>query len=154
MMQWAIMGIIFKAVSWAMAFLFLARGASKFFFWNELAASSYMLVLNILGYHFFKLDGLGISFLLSYFLYAIQVYFIVRKKYEFRFSSEILKILIINILLISICFILQKNISEPYNYFVGVLIIFCSIIYSFVELDKRINLKEIMLLIKNKFTIK
>ncbi len=154
MMQWAIMGIIFKAVSWAMAFLFLARGASKFFFWNELAASSYMLVLNILGYHFFKLDGLGISFLLSYFLYAIQVYFIVRKKYEFRFSSEILKILIINILLISICFILQKNISEPYNYFVGGLIIFFSLIYSFMELDKRINLKEIMLLIKNKFTIK
>ena len=69
MLQYSILGIFFKAASWAIGYVFLARGDSKTFFWSEIIANSYMLLFNILGYKYFGLTGLGISFLFSYIIF-------------------------------------------------------------------------------------
>src|SRR5690554_4912980 len=74
MVYWATMGIFFKALSWAIAFVFLAKGASKLFFWNEVGGSIHGLGFSILGYHLGGLTGLGISFFASYVLYFLQVF--------------------------------------------------------------------------------
>ena len=66
MIYWAALGMVFKAASWSVAFLFLAKGASKLFFWNELITNIYLLGLNLLGYYFMGLTGLGLSFLIAY----------------------------------------------------------------------------------------
>src|SRR5690606_9135632 len=42
MIQWAALGMYFKAVSWSIAFLFLAKENSKLFFWSELIANAYL----------------------------------------------------------------------------------------------------------------
>ena len=78
-----VIGIFFKAGSWTISFLFLSKGAGKLFFMNELVTHTYTLVLNILGYYHFGLMGLGLSFLVAYFLYFIQVYIVAKIKYEF-----------------------------------------------------------------------
>ena len=69
MVYWAALGMFFKAGSWSINFVFLAKGASKLYFWNELAGNSYTLLFNILGYHFYGLTGLGISFLITFIIY-------------------------------------------------------------------------------------
>jgi len=43
MILFAASGMIFKAISWAVAFLFLAKSSSRLFFWNELISNIYML---------------------------------------------------------------------------------------------------------------
>ena len=48
MVQIASLGILFKAASWAIAFVFLAKNNKNAFFWNELIADTYMLGLNLL----------------------------------------------------------------------------------------------------------
>ena len=48
MIHWAALGMYFKAASWSIGFIFLAKGASRIFLWSEVAANSYMLILNIL----------------------------------------------------------------------------------------------------------
>ncbi len=68
MIHWATLGIFFQALSWSIAFVLLAKGASRIYFRNELIANVYMLALNISGYYYFGLTGLGISFLISLFL--------------------------------------------------------------------------------------
>ena len=78
MLHWMALGMFFKATSWAIAFILLAKGASKLFFWNELIATIYGLGLNVLGYYLMGLEGLGISFLISYLLYFIQVLVLAR----------------------------------------------------------------------------
>src|SRR5690606_14510868 len=83
MVYWATMGIFFKAVSWAIAFVFLAKGAGKLYFWNELLGSVYTLLISLSGYYYGGLTGLGIAFLVSYILYLIQVFFIAKVKYKF-----------------------------------------------------------------------
>ncbi len=144
MIYWATLGIFFKALSWAIAFVFLAKGASKLFFWNELAGSIHSLGFSILGYYLGGLTGLGIAFLASYLLYFIQVYMIAKIKFKFSFHSSLIFIFCIQFLLALSCFAVVNFIREPYAYLPGILLITVSGWYSYKELEKRIGIKEII----------
>lgn len=151
MIHWAALGMFFKAISWAIAFLLLAKGASKVYFWNELVSNIYMLLLNLLSYRLWGLDGLGISFLLGYFLYFLQVYIVAKLKYSFIFERTMYFIFLIQFFISILCFVVVKALIIPYSYVAGIVLIIFSIVYSFKELDKRIGLKSIY---KNKSLIK
>lgn len=143
MIHWAALGMFFKAISWSIAFLLLAKGASKLYFWNELVANIYMLILNLLSYRLWGLDGLGVSFLIGYFLYFIQVYIVTKLKYSFLFDRAIYSLFTIQFLIAILCFVMVKLLVTPYSYIVGSALIVLSSFYSFKELDKRIGLKII-----------
>ncbi len=144
MIQWAAMGMYFKAISWCIAFVFLAKGASKLFFWNELLANCYILLLNVLGYHVGGLNGLGISFVITYFIYLIQVYIIAKKHYNFIFTFHFAKIFAIQIMIGTITFIVVKLTTGLIMYSTGSILLILSSLYSLRELNKRLNLKELV----------
>jgi O-antigen/teichoic acid export membrane protein len=144
MILWAALGMFFKAASWSIAFILLAKGASKLYFWNELIANIYILCLNILGYHFLGLTGLGISFMAGYLLYLIQVYLLSKKKYQFSFDTTFLYIFIFQFFLASSCFIVVKFVGKPYSFIIGIGLITISFWYSYKELDKRIGIRMII----------
>lgn len=151
MILWAVLGIFFKSVSWAIAFIFLAKGASKIYFLNELVTNGYLLGFNILGYYFYGLTGLGISFLVSYIIYVVQVYVIANRIYDFSFKPEFYKIFGIQLILAITCLMVVKLIADPFSYILGIIIIIISFYHAMKELDKRINLKGIVTNFKNKF---
>jgi O-antigen/teichoic acid export membrane protein len=140
MIHYAAIGIYFKATSWAISFVFLAKGASKLFLFSEILANFYMLLLNLLCYNFWDLDGLGISFLIGYMLYLVQVFLIAKIKYKFSFIPEFYKIFFLQMALGMLCFVCIKFLLQPWAYLAGVLLIGLSIWYSIRELDKRIGL--------------
>ena len=150
LVQWAALGMYFKAASWSIAFILLAKGNSKLFFLNELIVDIYMIGLNLLGYHFYGLDGLGISFLISYALYFLQVFMLAKYKYEFRFSTHFYKIFGIQLALGILCFVITMFVSAPIAYILGLPFILISVWYSFKELDKRMDLKGIVNNYRNK----
>jgi O-antigen/teichoic acid export membrane protein len=150
MIQWAALGMFFKAVSWAIAFLYLAKGASKLFFVNELLANIYLLILNIAGYKYWGLNGLGIGFLLSYVVYLLQVFIICSRKYAFGFDKEFVKIFVLQLVCGVVCFCVVKFIPNPYQYVMGSVLIVLSAVYSFIEFDKRLEFKSIILKLKDK----
>ena len=150
MIYWAALGVFFKAASWSIAFIFLAKSASKLFFWSELAGSMYALIFNLLGYYYFGLTGLGLSFLLGYLLYFIQVYVIAKVKYGFGFDSAFVKIFILQFVLALCSFLAVKFLIQPYPYIVGSILVIISTWYSYKELDRRIGIREII----NKYTKK
>lgn len=150
MVQWAAIGMYFKAASWAIGFLFLAKGATMVFFWSELGANVYMLLFNISGYTLYGLDGLGISFLLSYVLVLIQVFIISKTKYNFSFSGEFLKIFGIQLVLALVCLTIVKITPTPYSYIAGSTIIAASFWNALKGLDKRLDIKTIIGKIKNR----
>lgn len=148
MIHWAALGIFFKAASWSVAYLIIAKGDSKIFFYSELIVNLYMLGFNIIGYLWGGLEGLGISFLAGYFLYLIQVFTIANRKYGFIFQKTFLKIFGIQFLIGVLCFLSSRFLNPPYIYFLGSLLLLYSSYYSFRELDKRLGL---VTLIKEKF---
>ena len=145
MMIWAAYGMLFKAASWAIAFLFLAKGASTVFFWNELIANVYMLALNIAGYYLGGLTGLGISFMVSYLLYFLQVFLLTRYYYGFKFEAQFYKIALIQFVLTSCCMLLVfLQVTTVMGYILGCGILCGSAVYSYYEMNKRINIKELV----------
>ena len=92
MIYWAALGMLLRSTSWSIGFLFLAKGASKLCFWNEFLASIYFLLLNLIGYHYWGLTGLGLSFLTGYLLFLIQVFIISKIYYNFSFDRTFINI--------------------------------------------------------------
>jgi len=144
MINWAALAMFFKAASWSVGFILIAKGASKIFFWSELVGNIYMLALNIIGYHLWGLTGLGISFMIGFILYSIQVFLISKIKYDFDFVPAFYKIFIIQFILAIGSFVAVKFLSNPYPYFIGVVLIGISTWHSYKELDKRIGVKSLI----------
>ena len=148
MIHWAALGMYFKLASWVMAFLFLAKGHSKLFFWNELSFNIYMLGFNMLGYTFYGLEGLGVSFFVTYLLYLIQVFVLCKKKYDFKFTPHFYKLFGVQLSLGIACFMTMRLVDSPWNFIIGSGIILFTCIYSVIEMNKKIDL--LGLLRKNK----
>jgi O-antigen/teichoic acid export membrane protein len=143
MVHWAAMGMFFKATSWSIAFILLAKGAKRIFFINELISNIYMLCLHLLGYYFLGLAGLGISFMIGYLFYLLQVYYLTKIRYHFRFDPTFIKLFAIQLSLAIGGFVVAKLINNPHSYFIGTVVILTSTYYSYKELDKRLDVKEL-----------
>ncbi len=145
MIHWAALGMYFKAASWSIAFILLAKGASNLFFWNELIANIYILAFNILGYRIFGLNGLGVSFMVGYLVYLVQVFLLSRHKYQFVFDKEFTRIFSFQFFIGLLCFMIIKFVPVPWAYIAGVPVIAISAWYSFRELDRRMELRAIFI---------
>jgi O-antigen/teichoic acid export membrane protein len=150
MMLWAALGMFFKASTWPMGFLFLAKGESKVYFLNELTSNIYNLLLSILGYKLFGLTGLGLAFFGSYLLTLIQVILIMKIKHDFFFSKKFITIFLYQFTIALITLLLVLFVTSSVNYFLGLLLVCLSLWVSYKELDKRIGLKNLIKSIKVK----
>jgi O-antigen/teichoic acid export membrane protein len=144
MVLWLALATFFKAGSWSISFILLAKGESKLFFWNELFANLYVLLFDLAGYYYWGLTGLGVSCCIAYLVYFTQVFILSKIKYQFSFDSSFLRIFAIQFLLAISCFGVVKFIDKPYSYFIGVLLIMVSVCHSYVELDRRLGIKSLI----------
>lgn len=148
MIRWATIGILFQALSWSMGYIFLAKGNSKLYFWNELLAAGYLLGLNIGGYYFYGLKGLGISYFVSYLIHFIQMAIACRKFYKIRLYKSTILIFLIQLLLVLVVFSFGMISNGAIFYIIGGGCILVSFWFSWRELDRKMNLKSMIL---NKF---
>ena len=144
LIHFSILGVYFQALSWSMGFLILAKGDSKSFFWNEFATSIYTLLFNCLGYYFDGLRGLGISFLISYSLHFVQIYFFIKIKYGFAYNSTLPKILLLQIPLGLLCFAVYYFTDGWVTYFLGSLLILFSAMISLYRMNKTMNIIDLI----------
>jgi len=151
MIHWAALGIFFKAPTWAMGFVFLAKGDTKWFFWSQLVAICYVLILNILGYKYFGLEGLGISFLIAFVLGFIQNLLVTNKLYSFNFNKGFYKIFVVVFCIAMLSFWLYFTVEGFWMYVFGIILIAISALYSYRELNKRLDLAEIIATFKKKY---
>lgn len=151
MIQWAALGMFFKTVSWAISFLFLAKGASKLFFMNELVTNVYILILNILGYKYGGLDGIGMAFFAGFVLYSIQVYTVCYLKYSFSLELAFIRYFGIQLCFGILCFIIMGTEIRWYSYCIGSVFILISTLYSLKRLNKLLDIKDIFNRVKYRF---
>jgi O-antigen/teichoic acid export membrane protein len=140
MIYWMAIGMFFKATTWTLGFLILAKGNGKVFFWSELASNVLTLLLNIFGYWIWGLTGLGISFFVAYIIALCQVFFINKIKFEFSFDQSFLTIFSFQFGLAIAGFLTMHYLKRPFAYMTGALLICVSIWYSLIELNKRLGL--------------
>ncbi len=141
---WGILGIMIKGLSWCMGYLILAKGDRKIIITNAIVFNSLFLIIHIIGYKMWGTEGLGISFLVYYFIHFWGILWICHVKYGFKYNNEVYSVLFVVVFL---CLCLFLSYIAKNNYFLVVLTAL-SILYSFYELNKRIAFAK--LLNKNK----
>ncbi|NQV02222.1 MAG: O-antigen translocase [Bacteroidia bacterium] len=138
--QWALIGVLLKAASWSVSIIFLAKGEGKLFFLIEMIGNLVMLSSNILFYHFYQLEGIGIAFTLSYLFYLVLVFTISRVRYGFAFNTPFLKVFFFQLILTIITFLVVSQIGFPVAYFLCIPLLLASVFYSYYEARKRLDL--------------
>ena len=150
MLRWAALGMFFKTVCWTLSFVFMAKGSARIFFLNELIFNIYLLILNIIGYKLYGLTGLGISFLIGYIVFFLHIFIQSRLLYTFTFNKDFIKFFIIQFLIGLISFFTIEKVGKPFSYLLTSTFILLSCIYSFIELNKRLNISQFLLAFFNK----
>ena len=142
MVSWGILGMIFKAVSWSMGYMIIAKGDSKVFIKTAIGFNAVLLLFNGLGYYYGGLEGIGFSFFIYYIIHYIVVRIITYYRYDFYFEKGFYKIFTFTVSLCLIAFLITL-ISNPilkYCLMAFVIIVSCS--YSYKQLDKKIAIRE------------
>jgi PST family polysaccharide transporter len=146
MLQWAMLAILLKTVSWPLAFSLLVKAENKKYLLKELASSIYFLGFSVIGYNYWGLTGLGVGFLLAYICNLIQILIINKVFYKITLGISFLKIFIPHFVCCIIVFLsLQfvKNQIVMY-YAVGIPALVISAIISYSGLEKCIGIRSII----------
>lgn len=142
--HWAILGLMFKAFSWVIAYCFLAKAESKLYIINETIKNTYALVFGVAGYHFYGLAGVGAAFVLTNLVYSIQVLLIAKKRYGFFLDSSYKKILSVLLVIIIASFDLVLSCQSDYMYIPSAVLFVCCSVYSLMELNKRMDIMKMI----------
>lgn len=86
--QWQILGIALRVVSWPMGFIQLAKGMSKLFILTETIFAAINVTLLFVCMNFWGLEGVGISFLASYVFYSVMMLVVCRGIAGFGWSRK------------------------------------------------------------------
>ncbi|WP_406842945.1 O-antigen translocase [Flavobacterium soyae] len=138
-----ILGMLFRAVSWAMGFILIAKGDSKMFIKTAVGFNVLSLVMNILGYYFYGLEGLGFSFCLYFLCHFIGLKIITKKRYNFYFETEFFQIYLVCLVICIASFLLRFIETSVLKYGLLSVMILISFGFSLYHIDKKMNLSEI-----------
>lgn len=139
---WGILGMIIKAVSWSMGYILIAKGDSKTFIKTSIGFNSLFLIINIAGYYFYGLEGLGIAFFINYIIHFLGLKIITAKKYSFNFDVEFYKLFFRSISICIATFLCLNVQSLFLKYLLLTILILTSFCFAIIQLNKKLNFKE------------
>jgi PST family polysaccharide transporter len=152
-LQWMILGVFLRTISWPMAFLFVARAKGKVFFWTEIITWSLQIVLVYFGLQFFGLVGTGIAFFVLYIFYTSMMFILLNKENDFKWSTQVVKIIISMSLLFSLAFVILQYMSQLWGSIIVCLLGIILTYVAYLEIAKILeikNLKELIHKLKRK----
>lgn len=152
MIEWIMVGMFFRTTSWCLSFTIVAMGKPKQFLFNELATHVYSIAFTILGYVWGSFTGMGIAFCVVNLIYTIQLFFVCRKLFHFRYFTETVRTVLTQfvIMMISVMIIMSLDYGML-RYLIGGLLVLVAWGLSAIQLNKILPLKSVVESVKNKF---
>lgn len=142
MVCFGIIGMLFRAVSFSMGYILIAKGDSAMFTKTAIGFNVLSFVLNVAGYYFYGLEGLGISFLVYSIFHFFALKVITKKSYNFYLDKKIrITFSICFLLCIASFFVRYIELTILRSLLMGLLCII-AIAYFLYEINREINLKE------------
>ena len=142
--SWGILGMLFKAVSFSLGYIIIAKGDSKVFIKTAIGFNITLVVMNIIGYTYWGLEGLGISYFIYFLIHFIVIWFITYYRYNFTFKKEFYYIFGISIVLCSLAFLLSNIEDDVLKYVSLSVMIIISSIFSVYHIDKKIEIRDLI----------
>jgi O-antigen/teichoic acid export membrane protein len=143
MVCFGILGMLFRAVSWAMGFILIAKGDSKMFIKTAIGFNILSLLMNISGYYFYGLEGLGFSFCLYFLFHFIGLKIIAKNRYNFYFDTSFYKTYFVCFIICVTTFLFRYIEIPALKYSLMSAMILISFAFSFHQINKKMDLSEI-----------
>lgn len=140
-LKMSLFSVILKAIIFPLGYMVLVKGNKKLFFKLTLIGDIINLAFSIILYYYFGLTGLGLAFILNYLFNGIYIYFIVKNEYKFEFDNESKRLIVINVILGFLAVVFVYCFLEVYSNILLTLLFVTSLLFSYVELNKRIDIK-------------
>jgi O-antigen/teichoic acid export membrane protein len=137
-----VLGIQFKAISWAMGYVYLAKGNGQLFLTMEIISGIVILALNLLFYYLYGLNGLGISFILTYLLCMIFSYFVLKWKYHFSFPDKFYGRFLITYGFVVLSFLTVFISGVAYRYLAGIIVLVLATLFSLFKLNELMDIRS------------
>jgi len=139
---WAILGTIFKAVSFSMGYIFIAKGDAKIFMKTAVFFNVLLVLLNVAGYYYGGLAGMGISFLIYYFVHFMLVSIITKQAYSFYFPNRFYLLFVVCLFFTALSFLATFIEDSLWKYVALGATFLISALFSLKLLDKKIDIRE------------
>jgi len=144
MVTWGILGTLFKAMSFSMGYIIIAKGDSKVFIKTAVGFNTLLFLMNILGYSYGGLTGLGISFFVYYIIHFIVVGILTKSLYNFYFTKSFYLLFVFCSVFCALAFLTTYFLSETnWRYLILAIIFVISVVVSVYQLHKKMNLREL-----------
>lgn len=150
MVSWGVLGMLFKALSWTLGYVIIAKGDSKVFIKTSVFFSMLYLLMLLGGYYISGLLGLGISFFVYYIIHFFAIKTILYKRYGLYLNKEVYMLFFKCCLFCGVTFLLTYLPWAFYKYLLMSLIAIFSGFYILFLLNEKVPLKELLSLISKK----
>jgi len=144
MVSWGILGTLFKTLSFSMGYIIIAKGDSNVFLKTAVGFNMLLLAMNIAGYYYGGLTGLGISYFVYYIVHFVVVGWLTKKLYNFYFSKNFYAVFAICMVLCGLAFVVDSFLPDSiWRYAILAILLVGSLGWSLYGLNKKMNLKEL-----------
>ena len=138
LLQWMSMGILVKALSYPMGYITFAKDNKKLFFWLEGILGNFQtLILSIIGFYIFGLNGLGYALLADSILCLIIYLIVNNRMYGYTLTTSVSQCFLLAIILPAITYLTLQISTEITRYALATLTVTISIIISYKQIKKR-----------------
>jgi O-antigen/teichoic acid export membrane protein len=138
------LGIHFKTLSWAVGYVYLAKGNGRLFLVLEIISGALILGLNLLGYHLFGLNGLGISFVVSYLVATVITYIALKVIYQISFPVRLFGKITVAYLFVLLAFFTVFFQDIAIRYITGTAAVLAATLFSLYKLNELMDIKAII----------
>ena len=143
LLNWALVGMFFKAISFCMGYIILAKADKKLFSYTTIVSNILYGLLLFLGYYHKGLEGIGMAFFSYYLLHLMGIYILTKKIYAIKILKEQYTIFIITgILFIFLYGILNFSTTILIKNILLITLFLFSSVFSFLKLYKKYTIIE------------
>lgn len=87
-LRWQALGTFLRVISWPVAYIMLAKGKGKWFFWSELVTNLVYLSAAAVCVSWWGLPGIGVAFFVMYIFYTGLMTLVARRLIGFRWAKR------------------------------------------------------------------
>ncbi len=145
LMRLLALNFIGKAVCFPIDYVCVAKGDKAIFFWMEGIGSNIVMFLMLAGgYYFWGLIGIGYGAIISSVIYIVISVLVCHFRYKIHYNSTYISLFLHLAIPAIACLACSYIANEIVSYCIMSVITIYICVYSFVQLDKRINIKELV----------
>ena len=135
--------MFFKAISFSIGYLFIAKADSKVFMKTSLGFNILYFLMLYFGYQIGAFKGMGIAIAIYFFLHLTGVYIIAKKRYQMTFFEKKDIVLFVSQFLTLLVALFIMHLSSQIHLYLITILLILSSSYTFYEINKLVVLKDL-----------